>query len=580
MDIILTDDYESRVKYLLSKYHVPGLSISITNANRIVSKGFGLANVDPPRPATPETIFDCSWASKSLTAAAVATLVAKERFQWTTLLRDLLPDFRFLSHNKPKVEDMLSHRTGVPGHDYSLMGQTAQHPDTPASVTRKVCRLELTDDRVDFYSNLMYTTASYLVELVAGQSFESYLTTHVLTPLGMDSTYLQPSAVRAAHQSHHAAMEYVYKPRTNSYEAVKSRDKPECQGASMIQTSTDDFVKWLRAQLTLDSALFEPQMYASLLKPRTRNNNFEPRPHTLDPQYALGWNVRHYRGQRLVYQDGKARAIFLPNVDEPFGFVILGNSANAQHVAEILSMELIDELIGVPETERGDWEALQDGLVVLNRERDIQTFGEVEGQAQCSCFGNWGYEPDETTKQLPSAVPYPLTAYTGRYRHPGYRDIVVTTKWVSPAPENDAAPSSMSDTWSTRIEKLYIDATDRTDPFTLTLDHFCFCNCRGRPSTKFIALQKSPEPGQEQRSEFLYVEALMKDDDPDEEMDLAGVEQQPPIVAQIGLDLCRELRFPELIWFTRVFDSGEEHATLTGHTANHIDKVSSSHVQC
>ncbi|KIW14216.1 hypothetical protein PV08_06997 [Exophiala spinifera] len=552
MDVILTDRYEARVNFLLAKYHVPGISISITNANRTVSKGFGLANVEPPRPVTTETIFDCSRAGMSLTAAAAATLVADQRVRWDTPVPELLPGFRLHSWDEPKFADILCHKSGVPGHPHSIMSQTAEHPDTPASVANKACYLETNSDRLDYYSDLMYTTASYLIEQISGQSFESYLVSHILVPLGIESTYLQPSRVQATHQAHHLATWHVYEENSHSYKAVASRDKPECQGAGMIYSTAAEFVKWLRAQLRLDPALFGPKMYRTLLKGRTYSTCLDPRPFMTQPQYTLGWNVRHYRNHRLVYQEGMSRAMFVPDAQEPFGFVILGNSAGIKYVAEILAMELVDELLGFPKEWRGHWEPLEDVQVQFERDLALWTYGQVEEQALSSCLDGYRRPSDKSQQRRSTVTPYPLTAYTGRYRHAGYGDIVVTTKLTSATLVNNAAPNA-SDMETTMIERLYIDATDRTVPFTLTLYPLCFCECqvhRGIMS-KFLGLKET-----DQRSGFIHVAAETAPR-PECQADAEWgnlLEGEAPIIQEIGLDLCLDLRTPDLVWFRRVSD--------------------------
>lgn len=75
------------------------------------------------------------------------------------------------------VEDILSHTSGIPGHDYSYFGPSAQRPDTPQSVTRNMRNLQnAAPMRTKFmYSNLMYVVASWLVETMSGMSFEHFL---------------------------------------------------------------------------------------------------------------------------------------------------------------------------------------------------------------------------------------------------------------------------------------------------------------------------------------------------------------------------------------------------------------------
>lgn len=118
-----TPAFTQRVESLLDEWHVPGLSIAITQGNEISSRGFGFATLDPKVACTADTIFDIASSSKSLTAASVGLLVQDDEkysdIQWDAKMSDLLPEDFVMSEdsytNDVTVEDILSHRTGLPG---------------------------------------------------------------------------------------------------------------------------------------------------------------------------------------------------------------------------------------------------------------------------------------------------------------------------------------------------------------------------------------------------------------------------------------------------------------------------------
>lgn len=105
----------------MEKSHIPGIAISVVENGTIESRGYGMASLDPPKPCTPDTLFDIASASKSLTAAAVGMMIADNdkypKVQYETPMSTLLPgDFVMpgKSHEGVTVEDVLSHRTGMP----------------------------------------------------------------------------------------------------------------------------------------------------------------------------------------------------------------------------------------------------------------------------------------------------------------------------------------------------------------------------------------------------------------------------------------------------------------------------------
>lgn len=187
-------------------------------------------------------------------------------------------------------------------------------------------------------------------------------------------------------------------------------------------------------------------------------------------------------------QNLSRRTKLLPLPDFKFGGAIFGNSGGGGNVAAILTRELIDEVLKVPEAERPDWNKIESG----NDSDDKSSSSNSEELRQKLCPGIKESQPQKL----------PLSAYTGGYWNPGYHGLTVQIK-------ND---------------KLFIDATDRSMGFTLTFDHVC-------EQTKYIAhLSDFLEGGDDPlRAEFRL------------ENDRA---------VKMGLHL--EIELEELIWFDRV----------------------------
>lgn len=185
MDLIDAPEFAAFVDGLLKVWHVPGLAIAVVQNETIGSRGFGLANLDPPVYTTADTLFDIASSSKSLTAASVGLFAVDDvnfpDLQWNTPMSSLLPDdFVMSGHGYTEhvtVEDILSHRSGFPRHDFSYFGERSAQPDTPQTVTRNLRNLaNAAPSRTRFlYSNVMYIVASWLVEVMSGVPFAEFL---------------------------------------------------------------------------------------------------------------------------------------------------------------------------------------------------------------------------------------------------------------------------------------------------------------------------------------------------------------------------------------------------------------------
>jgi CubicO group peptidase (beta-lactamase class C family) len=185
MDLINSPAFAHHVSELLQQYHTPGLAIAIVQNDIIDSNGFGLATLDPPTNVTADTPFDIASSSKSLTAASVGLLVTDDikhpKLHWDTPMSYLLPEDFVMSGDgyteQVTVEDILSHRSGFPRHDYSYFSGASKHLDTPQSMTRNLKNLQnaALPRQKWMYSNVMYIVASWLVVKLSGLPFADFL---------------------------------------------------------------------------------------------------------------------------------------------------------------------------------------------------------------------------------------------------------------------------------------------------------------------------------------------------------------------------------------------------------------------
>ncbi|XXH06108.1 hypothetical protein Hte_012553 [Hypoxylon texense] len=494
MDLFQSEAFSSRVRDLMDEHHTPGLAIAVVKNNKTASKAFGYACLDPPEPATPDTLFDIASCSKSMTAAAVGLLVEDNdkypEVQYDAIMSSLLPeDFVMPSAEYTDgvtVDDVLSHKTGMPRHDMSYLGPKADQPDDARSITRNLRNLPVAAPlRAKYmYNNMMYSAASHLVEVKTQQSFSDFLEERFFGPLHMRSTSLQPSRAREKGLGDRIAKGYCYNKEKSAYTGFDNPECPEGQGAGSIITSANDFILWVKALMRHEGPI-SGEVYQGLVRQRTITNPTGRRlkPLTSPVVYAAGLEVYYYRGHMVVGHDGaisgfQSHFFFLPRAK--FGAFVAGNSSDAGTVAGILGRQLIDAALGVgPEVERPPRNVAKNAR---NDESDIalRPKSASQDQSETPSEENSGRKqnspekdeakgqvvPDNKSKpkskkakakakkakeQVPPPPPQdiPLSAYVGRYWNAGYHNMIVEI----------------------RDEKLFIDATDRSFQSTLTFDH-------------------------------------------------------------------------------------------------------------
>jgi CubicO group peptidase (beta-lactamase class C family) len=409
-------------------------------------QNFGHA-ILPSSPVTDTSLFDCASTSKSFTAAALALLVDDDtnfpHVKWNTPISHLLPQDFVLSESfytqDVTIEDILSHRSGFPGHDEALMGEHAAHPDTPKSVTRNLRNLPINKPiRTTYqYSNIMYTVSSYLVEALSGMDFGSFLQTRLWDPLGMTNTFLQVGGVERGGAQERLTKGYRWDEKKREYIEVPWRSQHEGQGAGSMFSCASDYAKWIQCMMQ-QSPPISLNQHKELIKPRiianpdrdAQRDSERMFSHTL---YALGWEVRTYRGHTTIGHDGavsgyESKMVYLPHLN--WGIVIFGNANGACEVAEAICYTLVDELLEVPSKDRLNWTQ-----VIQDRRIEIE-----EGDQDST----WGSEVDG---RLPLSVP--LVELAGSYHNPGYRIM----------------------TFIVEDNTLFANCQERSVPFTLRLFH-------------------------------------------------------------------------------------------------------------
>jgi len=172
------------------------------------------------------------------------------------------------------------------------MGPRAAQPDDARCITRNLRNLPVAASlRARYlYCNMMYTVATYLVEVKSRQPFSDFLHERFFQPLGMESTTLQPGSARTRGLGDRLATGYHWDRSGARYEGFQSPDCPESQGAGSIITSANDFIKWVRALVDREHPISD-RVYRGLVRLRSfpNPNAIRLKPHTSPAMYAAGW---------------------------------------------------------------------------------------------------------------------------------------------------------------------------------------------------------------------------------------------------------------------------------------------------
>ena len=418
----LDDDFEQWLEGLLEKHHVPGMSVAVVNFGEVEAAGYGLARL-PDVTTSADTLYCMGSTTKAFTSALTGLLIQDEakkhkkaadrKLKWSTPVAEILPeDFvttdPYITKNTT-IEDALSHRTGIAGHDL-LWGASM---GTASSITRSLRHLGpiIAPFRGKFqYNNMMYGVIGQVIEQHSGKSFPEILKELILAPLDMQSTY---SGVKAASQSLNrdeclsfARGYYWVEDKAKSDDKVSASNVQQEKAGHFVPeayidlgaigpagnniSTVKDYAKWVQAFLTASKApsdskdeskssatatssqpsdqIIDHAIFRDLMTPRSLNLpvmaffhdivQHPPNPYVTPSTYALGWMTEPFiaPGEQIIEHGGGlpgfgAGVFLVPNHN--FGVVAVGNTGMAANkLCQAVARELIGRKLGKSMEER------------------------------------------------------------------------------------------------------------------------------------------------------------------------------------------------------------------------------------
>jgi len=308
---------------------LPGLALGIVQGDQILHlKGFGIA--DPSgREVTPQTPFIIGSLSKSFTALAVMQLVEDGKVELDAPVQRYLPWFRVADETASAqitVRHLLYQTSGLStktGRSFQGSGDTSDGALEQA--VRKLSEVELTGPvgTAHQYSTVNYSILGLIVQIVSGQSYESYIQENIFDRLEMDRSFTSQDEA----QPQGLATGYHY-----AFGVPMAVDLPYNRGllpAGYLISSAEDMAHYLIAQLN-DGRYAD----ATLLSPDGMLETHDPAVPTgvTDTSYGMGWFVGPINGIPAIHNQGEtfnshANMVLLP--DSQWGIVVLINGENS-----------------------------------------------------------------------------------------------------------------------------------------------------------------------------------------------------------------------------------------------------------
>ena len=190
-------------KAYAEKNHYPGLAYGIVADGKLVYSGTaGYGNLGAKTAVTAKTDFRIASMTKSFISVAILQLRDAGKLRLDEPASDFIPELRGQRGSATDapvitIRHLLTHSAGFPEDNPWGDRQLADTDAQLLAMVRKGLSFS-NSPGIDYeYSNTGFALLGYILKKVSGQSYEDYVTEHILKPLGMNHTYFEYGKVPA-----------------------------------------------------------------------------------------------------------------------------------------------------------------------------------------------------------------------------------------------------------------------------------------------------------------------------------------------------------------------------------------------
>lgn len=404
---------EKELSSLLDDTKAAGYAVAIVKGDKVIySKGFGYSDVEQKRKVDENTLFAIGSSSKAFTTALLGLLQEEKELSFDDNPRKYVPELEFFNdelNSKLTITDIVSHRTGLPRHDFSWYLFPTKSKDS--LLMRIKYHEPFTGLREHwYYNNFMYLTQGVIAEKITGKSWEKNIEERFFAPLDMkrSNTSLDEWLKDDNRALGYKLIDFKDIVRTDYY------DIAAMSPAGSINSSVKEMSNWLLAWINngkYNGKQVIPQNYIQeAIQPKMIISGLSdvdmPAQHLMS--YGYAWMVSSYKGHYRVEHGGNidgfsASVCFFPT--DSLGIVVLTNQ-DGSALPSLARNTISDYLLNVDYTDWGKYYTEKIGELKKSDESDE--------------------EKDKETKVASPA--HNLFEYEGSYSHKGYGTFTVESK--------------------------------------------------------------------------------------------------------------------------------------------------------
>jgi CubicO group peptidase (beta-lactamase class C family) len=237
---------EQQVEALFSKWNKPDLPgaqvVVIRDGKVLLSKAYGMADLERAVPVTTQTAFNIGSVSKQFTAFAIQLLAADGKLSLDDDMRKYLPEWPDLKRTIT-IRHLLHHTSGLrdasnllylAGWRYDDVANT----DDLLTMLKQQRTLNFAPGAEHLYNNTGYVLLAAIVERVSGKPLGAFAKERIFDPLGMKHTRFLTSHTELVPNR---ALSYQLAPDGTYRYSPVSKVAP---GPSDVLTTAEDLALW------------------------------------------------------------------------------------------------------------------------------------------------------------------------------------------------------------------------------------------------------------------------------------------------------------------------------------------------
>lgn len=254
----------------------------------LLTKGYGMANLELEVANTPQTKFRIGSITKQFTAMAILQLQQQEKLNVNDLICQYIEDCPE-AWQPITIHQLLTHTSGIYNftNASSYLDFKMQHANATETIGQFRDRpLDFSPGETWSYSNSGYILLGYIIEEVSGQSYASFLKDNIFEPLQMTATGYDNN-------------DRVIKNRASGYSSKSTNadyiDMSVPHAAGGLYSTVEDLFLW-------DQALYTDTLIPASL----REEMFTPFAQIPDTElsYGYGWLVDTQLNHKRVSHSG------------------------------------------------------------------------------------------------------------------------------------------------------------------------------------------------------------------------------------------------------------------------------------